>query len=123
MLSKILSETIFISLTTFRKNGNPVSTPLSKLSIHDGKLYLVTGATTGKMKRLKHTKHVQIAPCKHDGTITGEVVDAEARILDETEVQELFNSGILNLNLIMRFFNFLRDLRAGGNVYLEISEI
>lgn len=118
-----MSNTIFVSLTTYRKNGQPVATPLSKLTICDEKLYLVTGVTTGKMKRLKHTKHVQIAPCKHDGTITGKVVDAEARILDEKEVQELFNVGILKLNLIMRFFNFLRDLRAGGNVYLEISEI
>ncbi len=121
MLLEILSESIFVSLTTFRKNGNPVATPLSKLAIYDDKLYLVTGAMTGKMKRLKHTKYVQIAPCKHDGTITGEVVEAEARILDEEVVQDLFNSGILKLNLIMRFFNFLRVLRAGGNVYLEIS--
>ncbi len=121
MSLETVSNSLFVSLTTYRKNGQPVATPLSKLTIHNDKLYLVTGAMTGKMKRLKHTKQVQIAPCKHDGTITGEVVDAEARILDEEVVRELFNSGILKLNLIMRFFNFLRNLRAGGNVYLEIS--
>ena len=86
-------------------------------------MFLVTGATTGKMKRLKHTKHVRIAPCKQDGTITGEMMDAEARILSDEETRVLFNSGILKLNLIMRFFNFLRDLRAGGNVYLVISAV
>lgn len=121
MSLEILSNTIFVSLTTFRKNGQPVATPLSKLSIHDKKLYLVTGVTTGKMKRLKHTKHVQIAPCKHDGTVTGIVIDAQARILSDGEKQALFDAGVLRLNLIMRFFNFLRNLRAGGNVYLEIS--
>ena len=116
-----LNNSTFVSLTTFRKNGNPVATPLSKLTIQDGVLYLVTGVKTGKMKRLKHTKSVKVAPCEYDGTITGEVVDAKVRILDKKETQALFNSGTLRLNLIMRFFNFLRNLRAGGNVYLEIS--
>ena len=116
-----LANERFISLTTFRKNGTPVATPVTKLALNEGKLYVVTGSTTGKMKRLRHTKRAQVAACTANGQLTGAAMDAEVRILSAGEAQSLFDARILRLNLIMRVFNFLRERRAGGNVYLEIA--
>lgn len=111
----------FVSLTTFRKNGKAIPTTVSNLAIHKGKLYIVTGANTGKMKRLKHTNQVELAPCTGNGKITGASFTAGVRILSDTEAKSLMDKGIIRLNLIMHFFNFMREKRAGGNVYLEIS--
>ncbi|MCA9911496.1 MAG: PPOX class F420-dependent oxidoreductase [Anaerolineae bacterium] len=111
----------FISLTTFRKSGAAVATPVTKLALHEGKLYIVTGVTTGKMKRLRHTTRAQVAACKSNGQLTGETIDAKVRVLNAGETQSLFDARIVRLNLIMRVFNFLRERRAGGNVYLEIA--
>ncbi|MCC6613715.1 MAG: pyridoxamine 5'-phosphate oxidase family protein [Anaerolineae bacterium] len=111
----------FINLTTFRKNGAPVATPVTKLKLHEGKIYVVTGGTTGKMKRLRHTTRAQVAACKGNGQLTGATMDAEVRILSADETRSLFEAKILGLNAIVRVFNFIRERRAGGNVYLEIA--
>ena len=116
-----LAHERFISLTTFRKNGAPVATPVTKLTLHEGKLYIVTGVTTGKMKRLQHTTRAQVAACKSNGQLTGATMDAKVRILSADETRSLFDAKVLALNPIMRVFNFIRERRAGGNVYLEIA--
>jgi PPOX class probable F420-dependent enzyme len=69
------------SLTTFRKNGTPVATPVT-CAEHEGIIYFVTGADSGKVKRMRHTHHVTIAPCTMSGKVTGEAVDAHAHIID-----------------------------------------
>ncbi|CCK24781.1 hypothetical protein BN159_0402 [Streptomyces davaonensis JCM 4913] len=82
-----------VSLTTFRKSGRPVSTPVGSL-VHDGTLYALTAPDTGKVKRIRNNPQITIAPCAMNGTVPpgAPTATGTARLLDETstaQVQDL----------------------------------
>lgn len=74
----------YISLTTFRKTGAGVPTPVW-FGENDGKLYVMTRGTMGKTKRIRNNTKVQVAPCTMSGKVTGEQFPAAARILPPEE--------------------------------------
>jgi len=63
-----LNSAKFVSLTTFRRNGTPVATALGSVQ-HDSGWACTTGADSGKVKRLRHTTRIEVAPCDGRGTI------------------------------------------------------
>jgi PPOX class probable F420-dependent enzyme len=73
-----------ILLTTFRKNGNPVPTPVWYGRTGDH-LYVFSLAKTGKVKRILNNGKVQIAACTGIGRVTGPTMEAQARILPKEE--------------------------------------
>ena len=70
----------YISLASFRKNGNPVHTPVW-FGEKDDKLYVMTRSDSGKYKRIRNNPKVRIAPCTMRGKITGPEFAATARVL------------------------------------------
>ena len=54
-------------LTTFRRSGGPVSTPVWTVPVSDGRVGMWTAAGTGKYKRLRHDPHVTIQSCSPRG--------------------------------------------------------
>jgi uncharacterized protein len=70
----------YICLTTFRKSGVAVPTPVWFGEAND-KLYVMTRSDSGKYKRIRNNPRVQVAPCTMRGKITGPQFDATARIL------------------------------------------
>lgn len=74
----------YISLTTYRKNGTGVATPVW-FGEEDGKLYVMTRSTMGKYKRIRNNPRVRVAPCTIRGAVTGPEFDAMARILPPEE--------------------------------------
>jgi len=70
----------YISLTTFRKTGVLVRTPLW-FAEADGKLYFMTRSDSGKYKRIRNNPKVLVAPCTMRGTVIGPDFQATARIL------------------------------------------
>src|SRR5438874_9711224 len=73
-----------IALTTFRKSGQAVTTPVW-FAESLGTIYVETHADAGKLKRLRHTARVTLAPCTYSGKVTGSVSEGNARILKESE--------------------------------------
>src|SRR3981081_3000777 len=74
----------YISLTTFRKNGAAVATPIW-FGEGDGKLYVMTRSIFGKCKRIRNNPQVRIAPCTIRGKAKGPESPATARILPVAE--------------------------------------
>jgi len=72
----------YICLTTFRKSGVAVPTPVW-FAEKTGKLYVMTRSDSGKYKRLRNNPRVGIAPCTVRGKLTGPESTATARILPE----------------------------------------
>jgi PPOX class probable F420-dependent enzyme len=70
----------YISLTTFKKDGMPVRTPIW-FGEDGGKLYLMTRNDSWKYKRVRNNPAVKFAPCTMRGTITGPEFAGRARIL------------------------------------------
>jgi PPOX class probable F420-dependent enzyme len=86
-----ISDEPFINLTTFRKNGHAVPTPVwFAQDMESGILYVETGGNSGKIKRIRHTPRVTLAPCTVLGKTTGEVTEGKARIV--TDTAEIFRA-------------------------------
>jgi len=72
-LEEIKSEK-YISLETYRKNNQPVKTPVWFV-IKNDLIYVVTRDQTGKVKRLRNNLQVKFALCTIKGKVTGEWVN------------------------------------------------
>ena len=95
-----LSGQKYLSLTTFRKNGVPVRTPVW-FAENEGKLYLFTNPKSGKVKRIHNNPSVRIAPCTMRGRVTGPEFEATARILPSSETE-------LGLSLLKKKYWLMR---------------
>ena len=65
-------------LTTFRRDGEPVATPVS-ITLDTGSAYFVTAADSGKARRLARDDRVTLAPCTVGGAALGPGVGGRAR--------------------------------------------
>jgi len=79
-----LSPYEFVLLTTFRTSGVGVPTAMW-FAYEQGKLYMVTGRTTGKLKRIRTTSRVLVAPCDWMGNVLGPEIEGYARELPVAE--------------------------------------
>ena len=85
-----LAEQRYVSLTTFRKDGTPVSTPVWVAGDEGGRLLVWTGANTWKVKRIRRDHHVRVASCTGFGKVRGDAIDAHAEIVSDSDlVREL----------------------------------
>ncbi|WP_137123413.1 PPOX class F420-dependent oxidoreductase [Segeticoccus rhizosphaerae] len=83
-----LSRRTYIQLVTFRRNGTPVGTPVHLAAPPDGERgYFRTWHTTGKAKRVRHTKRVELAPSTFRGRPVGEPIPATVRLLKGVEAK------------------------------------
>jgi PPOX class probable F420-dependent enzyme len=73
----------YLNLESFKRDGTPVQTPVW-FAEEQGVLYVYTLANAGKVKRIRRTPRIRIAPCTMRGTVTGPWVEAEATIVDAT---------------------------------------
>ncbi|SFR86972.1 hypothetical protein SAMN04487846_0115 [Microbacterium sp. cf046] len=71
----------YVLLTTFKRDGSAVATPVWAVGDEAG-LLIWTPRDTGKVKRIRRSGRVTVAPCTMRGRPTGAAVDAIAKILD-----------------------------------------
>jgi PPOX class probable F420-dependent enzyme len=69
-----------VLLTTFKRDGTPVSTPVN-LAIEDQHGYFRTYSQAWKTRRIRNQPAVEIAPSTLRGKPTGTTVTATARLL------------------------------------------
>jgi PPOX class probable F420-dependent enzyme len=74
----------FINLTTYRKSGEPVVTTVWFANEGD-RIVGTTQQQAGKLKRMRGTPKVSIAPSTFDGKVLGESVDGVGRVLPAEE--------------------------------------
>jgi PPOX class probable F420-dependent enzyme len=67
-----LADQRFLSLTTFRRSGAPVSTPVWVGRDGDS-LVVLTPAGSGKVRRLRHDPRVELRPCGRFGGVDDDV--------------------------------------------------
>jgi PPOX class probable F420-dependent enzyme len=70
-----------VLLTTFRRDGTPVGTPVS-IAVEGDHAFVRTWDTAWKLKRLRHNPLVEVAPSTVTGKPTGPAIQVRARILD-----------------------------------------
>ncbi len=113
----------FMSLTTFRKSGAAVVTPVWFAQESD-RLYVFTDINAGKAKRIRHTSNVTVAPCKYNGEVVGDTLPATARLLDVGSDEAKHASALMNkkYGLQKRMIDFWDRLRGQQDqtLYIEI---
>jgi hypothetical protein len=69
----------YLALTTFRRSGEPVTTPVRVVQVSDGRLGFCTATT----ERLAHDQRVQVEPCDVRGRTqeTTSPVDGRAEVV------------------------------------------
>ncbi len=78
----------YIALTTYRRDGRPVTTPVWLLAL-DGTIYVFTASSTGKAKRVRATGRVRFAPCSMNGQrILGGWREGTARVVQDEALRD-----------------------------------
>jgi len=82
-LNEIKSQK-YISLESYKKNNQPVRTPVWFV-IEDDAILVVTREKTGKVKRIRNNQQIKIATCTIKGKVTGEWLSGVASIVNEEQ--------------------------------------
>ena len=112
----------YISLTTYRRDGRAVATPV--WMVRDGDALAVwTAGDSGKVKRLRHNDQVTVAPCDARGRTHGAAVPGRARLLDTAGTDEVRDLLKRKYGLLGRLTLLGSKLRRGtaGTVGIRIE--
>jgi len=77
----------YLCLETYKKNGQGVKTPVWFV-ISNGIIYVVTTATSGKVKRLNNNKSVRISPSNFKGRPKGGWIQGQGFFGTEPELKK-----------------------------------
>ncbi|HVW43223.1 MAG TPA: PPOX class F420-dependent oxidoreductase [Amycolatopsis sp.] len=75
-----------VLLTTFKRDGSPVGTPVS-IAVEGDHAYIRTFDKAWKAKRMRNNPEVDIAPSTTGGKPTGDAVRARVTLLDGDEAR------------------------------------
>ncbi len=111
----------YLTLTTFRRTGEAVPTVVWFVA-HAGKLYVRTARSSGKVKRIRHTDRVLVAPASVLGHQRGLTVVGHARVLPQLEATAFETLIDAKYGFQSRAFNLFGDLRDGlDTAIMEIT--
>jgi PPOX class probable F420-dependent enzyme len=121
--TETLGAASYVSLATFRRDGREVRTPV--WVARDGEhLYVFSEAKAGKVKRIRATKRVAVAPCNARGGLKGDFTEGVGRIVTESDVLERGYAALIRkYGLQMRIANFFSTLtgRIDRRALLELT--
>ena len=105
-----LADEKYILLTTYRRTGTPVPTPVWVVPLDNGTLGFWTSSGSGKTKRLAHTPKVTVQPCDMRGNVKpdSQPVTATARVVtgpEFSEIQEKVRAKYGFMTKMTKFFN------------------
>jgi PPOX class probable F420-dependent enzyme len=111
-------------LTTFRRDGTPVATPLS-VAVEGDHAYFRTYEKAGKTKRLRNSSHVELTPSTTRGSPTGTPMPAEARQLSGAEERHaawlLRRKHPLLHGILVPSLHRLGRAKTGRTVHFELT--
>lgn len=124
-----IASSPFVSLSTYRRDGTAVATPV--WIARDGdELIVTTERKTGKVKRLRNDDRVTLRPCSRMGTVAPDAITVQgrARVAGPSTEDDRANSAlrrkygwqfraIIGLEALVRRV----QRRAGDRVILRIS--
>ncbi|MEI6362461.1 MAG: PPOX class F420-dependent oxidoreductase [Actinomycetes bacterium] len=119
----------YISLTTFRKDGTAVATPV--WLVRDGtSLMVITDPTSGKAKRLRNNPAVLVSPCDMRGRVKPEAISVPGTVAFQDEVGTSRAMDLIRrrYGLMGRIFTWMNERKArkagkadAGHVGLTIT--
>ena len=108
-------------VVTFRRNGDPVPSPVWFGVDDRGRAYLRTDARSGKVKRLSRDNRILIAPSNIRGRPTGPGIRALGRVLPKEEWAHAEDTLAGAYGLGRRTWERLLGGSIDGAAYIEIE--
>jgi len=109
-MSQSLDDAKYLNLATFRKTGARVETPVW-FAEEGGKLYVFSAGKAGKIKRLRNSSRVQVAPCGFAGKLRGEWIEGQGQIVEDAQVsQRGYAALVRKYGFQMKLANFFSRL-------------
>lgn len=122
--AKQFSDVRYISLETFRKDGQGVKTPVWVLE-DGGALYVRTDPKSWKAKRLRRNKRVRLAPSDARGKVKGAWVDGEAHFVaagaEADRISELFKKKYGAMGALVNAVNGLRGRHSDAIISIDVA--
>src|SRR4051794_36228577 len=110
----------FLSVTSFKRDGTGVATPVWFVS--DGtRLFALTDLDSAKVRRIRRDPHVLVASCRPDGKLRDEPLAATAEVLTATPELErvqrlLLERYKISYRAVMLFYRLGRRVRGKRSV-------
>jgi len=117
------SSARYIALETYKKNGQPVQTPVWVLE-DGGTVYVRTDPGSWKAKRIRRNPHVRLATSDMRGKPTGPWVEGEAHFVEGGDADRILKLITKKYGLggeILEFFNRLRGANPTGVISIKVG--
>jgi PPOX class probable F420-dependent enzyme len=109
----------YISVETFKKNGQGVKTPVWFV-LHNDALYVYTEADSWKVKRIRNNPRVRVAVCSARGVVKGPWLDATASFIEGDE--RLAADRLLDRKYFLKkIFNVLARINRHTRVMIKME--
>jgi len=115
-----LANEKYLLLTTFRKDGRGVSTPVWAARRGE-ELVVRTPVDAGKVKRIRRDGAVEVAPCDVRGRARGESAMGRARLLDANQTAGVHSAIERKYGIIGRLATLGIRLRQGSDGIIGIA--
>lgn len=119
-LTRLLADSQYVLLTTFRRNGAPVATPVWVVG-DGGSLAVWTLPDSGKVKRIRRDPAVEVVPCDVRGKPFGPSVPARAHVLDDEETSRVERLLVRKYGLLARAYLAVSHRRRGEEATIALS--
>lgn len=110
----------FANLTTFRRNGQPVTTPVW-FAKNGASVYVMTMTSAGKVKRLRNNPAARLGPSDRSGKPLGADAEVRGRLLGREEQTPAKQALSRKYGWQKKLFDLMFRLRGkrASQVYLE----
>jgi hypothetical protein len=124
-----ISTEKYVSSTTYRKSGDPVSTPTWIVPLDAGRVGFWTSSASGKFKRLRNDARISLQPSDARGRVKAgtTAVDGTAELVrsgtDFDAVQTKVRAKYGLMVGMSKFFNTLGHLGKGSYPYGDVAVV
>jgi PPOX class probable F420-dependent enzyme len=107
-----LSDEKYMLLTTFRRDGTPVSSPVWVVPLDGGSVGFYTSSESGKAKRLAHTAKVTVQPCDARGRpkAGSATVEGTARVVTGPELEAIRAKIVAKYGVMTKIAGFFNTI-------------
>lgn len=132
VLTNLARSEKYVSLTTFRRDGRGVATPVWLVDLGDGRVGFTTEAESGKVKRVRNNSKVTVQACDMRGRLSegSTLLHATAEIVAGAQHDEVWRAITKKHGFFARFIAardeakaFVRKLRKQPRLPEDVAMI
>jgi PPOX class probable F420-dependent enzyme len=107
-----ITDEQYVLLTTFKRDGTAVATPIWIAAVGEGKAGFWTGSDTGKVKRLRHSSRVLLQPSDARGRVKpgSQQIEATGTVVTGAELEVIRKQIVAKYGFMTKITRIMRKL-------------